>query len=217
MEGGHATRPPYGDRVAQRVRLALVLALAFVAVAAGSVLVFGSDGEDVPLPVRETFHGAIRPPGIPPADFRLRDERGKTVTLADLKGTPSVVTFLYTTCEDTCPTTAQQVAGALDRLGHDVPAVAIAVDPPRDTPASARAFLAKQRLSGRLRFLTGPTAELRRQWRAYGIQRQTEHLEHSAYVIVLDKRGVQRVGFPAGRVTPDALAADIARLERERG
>src|SRR3712207_7557048 len=32
--------------------------------------------------------------------FRLTDERGRTVTLGDLKGSPSIVTFLYTTCED---------------------------------------------------------------------------------------------------------------------
>jgi protein SCO1 len=206
----------YGGRVPQRARLALALALAFVATAAGAVLVFGSDGEDVPLPVNETFHGAIRPPGIPPSDFSLQDERGRTVTLDDLKGRPSIVTFLYTTCDDTCPTTAQQVVAGLDRLGHDVPAVAFAVDPPRDTQATARRFVAEHRVSGRLRFLTGPERELRRQWKAYGIQRQTEHLEHSAYVILLDARGRQRVGFPAGRLTPDMLAADLERLERER-
>ena len=198
-------------RVPVRARLAAVLAAIF-AVLGAVALVFGDD--DQPSTARG-FEGAVRPPGIPPADFRLSDENGRLVTLADLTGKPAVVTFLYTTCEDTCPTTAQQIASAFDRLGHDVPAVAIAVDPPRDTPAKARRFLAEQRLTGRMRFLTGPEPELRRQWRAYGIQRQTARLEHSAHVVVLDKEGVQRVGFPAGRVTPDALAHDIALLEKE--
>src|SRR5918998_279293 len=99
----------------------------------------------------------------------MRDEyRGKVVA----------VTFLYTTCEDTCPLAAQQVRGALDRLGHDVPVLAFAVDPPRDTPARARRFLAEQRLAGRMRFLTGPERELRRLWRAFGIQRQSPRHEH---------------------------------------
>ena len=195
-----------------RARLAIILAALFAVVAAAAI-VFADD--DAAEPGRRAFEGAIRPPGIPPADFRLTDEDGKRVTLGDLRGKPAVVTFLYTTCEDVCPTTAQQIVAAMDRLGHDVPAVAIAVDPPRDTPASAKRFLAEQRLSGRMRFLTGPERELRKQWRAYGIQRQTDELEHSAHVVVLDKRGVQRVGFPASRVTPDALAHDLKLLESE--
>jgi hypothetical protein len=37
----------------------------------------------------------------------------------------------------------------------------------------------------------------------------------SASTILLDKRGVQRVGFAASVLTPDALAHDLAILERE--
>jgi protein SCO1/2 len=145
----------------------------------------------------------------------MRDQDGKVATLSEYRGKPVVVTFLYTTCEDTCPLTAQQIRGALDELGRDVPVLVFAVDPPRDTPERARRFLAEQRITGRMRFLLGPEAELRRQWRAYGIQPQTESLEHSAYVVVLDGKGRQRIGFPAGQVTPSALANDIALLERE--
>ena len=194
-----------------RARLAIVLAATF-AIVAGAAVVFAG-GDDEPRP--KTFQGGLRPPGIPPANFTLQDEDGERVTLQDLEGTPAVVTFLYTTCEDTCPTVAQQIVGAMDRLGHDVPAIAIAVDPPRDTPDRARGFLAEQRLTGRLKFLTGPEPELRRQWQAYGIRRQAGELEHSAHVVLLDKRGRQRVGFPAGQLTPDALADDIALLEDE--
>ena len=64
----------------------------------------------------------------------LRDERGDPLRLADMRGKPVVVTFLYTTCKDTCPLTAQQIRIALDDLGHDVPVVAVSVDPANDTP-----------------------------------------------------------------------------------
>src|SRR5687768_2254446 len=158
--------------------------------------------------------GAIRPPGIPPEELDLRDQDGKLATLAEYRGKPVVVTFLYTTCEDTCPLTAQQIRGALDELGHDVPVLAIAVDPPRDTPERARRFLGEQRVAGRMRFLLGPRTELERQWKAYGIQPQKEGIEHSAYVVVLDGTGRQRIGFPAGQVTPEALANDLRLLER---
>ena len=195
-----------------RARLAVLLVATF-AVAAAFVLVIGRDDDEPRAQAR--FQGSIRPPGIPPAEFRMRDQDGEVATLREYRGKPVVVTFLYTTCEDTCPLTAQQIRGALDELGHDVPVLAIAVDPPRDTPERARRFLGEQRIAGRMRFLLGPEAELRRQWKAYGIQPQSDELEHSAYVVVLDGRGRQRIGFPAGQVTPDALANDIALLERE--
>lgn len=195
-----------------RARLAVLLVATFV-VAAAFVLVITRDDDEPRAQAR--FQGSIRPPGIPPAEFRMRDQDGRVATLREYRGEPVVVTFLYTTCEDTCPLTAQQIRGALDELGHDVPVLAIAVDPPRDTPERARRFLGEQRIAGRMRFLLGPEAELRRQWKAYGIQPQSDELEHSAYVVVLDGRGRQRIGFPAGQVTPDALANDIALLERE--
>ena len=197
--------------VAVRVRIAILLAAAFAIIGAAAVVF--ADGDDPSDP--GTFKGAIRPPGIAPADFRLADENGRATTLRDLKGGPAVVTFLYTTCDDTCPTVAQQIVAAMDRLGHDVPAVAIAVDPPTDTPERARAFLAEQRLTGRMRFLTGPRDELAKQWKAYGIRPQSDELEHSAHVVLLDGAGRQRIGFPAGQLTPDALANDIRLLERE--
>ena len=196
-----------------RVRLALIVTATFAVVAAGAFALSRDDAQ----PGRAGFQGAIRPPGIPPSDFRLTDEEGSTATLADVRGHVAIVTFLYTTCEDTCPLTAQQIRGALDRLGHDVPVLAFAVDPPRDTPARARRFLAEQKLTGRMRFLTGTRAALGRQWRAYGIRPQGEGFEHTAHVVLLDRRGVQRIGFPLDHLTPEALAADVRRLEAEDG
>ena len=195
-----------------RARLALMIAASF-AVAAAGVLILARDPE--PTPARG-FEGALRPPGVPPAEFRLRDQEGKVATLREYRGQVVVVTFLYTTCEDTCPLAAAQVRGALDRLGHDVPVLAVAVDPPRDTARSARRFLAEQKLLGRMRFLLGPREQLRRQWRAYGIRPQGEGFEHTAHVVLLDGRGRQRVGWPVEKLSPEGLANDVRALEAER-
>jgi protein SCO1/2 len=196
-----------------RVRFALLLVATFALAAAG-VVAFTGGSE--PAPSTEP-RGALRPPGIPPSDFRLTDQDGRAATLADVRGEVTIVTFLYTTCEETCPLTAQQIRGALDDLGHDVPVLAFAVDPPRDTPERARRFVAEQRMIGRMRFLTGPREELRRQWRAYGIRPQGDGFEHTAHVVLLDRRGVQRIGFPVDKLTPEALAHDVALLERDGG
>ena len=74
------------------------------------------------------------PKGVRAPDFELRNQDGEPISMRSLRGQPVVVTFLYTTARTRCPIQAQTVRGALDDLGHDVPALAIAVDPPRDTP-----------------------------------------------------------------------------------
>ena len=76
----------------------------------------------------------VRPPGAAAPAFRLRDQDGKPVTMAAYRGRPVVVAFVYSTCQDTCPAQVQTIRGALDELGHDVPVLAVSVDPANDTP-----------------------------------------------------------------------------------
>jgi protein SCO1 len=165
------------------------------------------------------FKGATRPPA-PPADFALRDQDGDLVQLSGLRGTVVVLTPLYTHCQDTCPLTAQQVRGALDDLSGDeregVRALALSVDPANDDADSARRFLVERRVSGYLDFLLGPRSELQPVWRDYGFAPQTKEEEHNSYVVLIDKRGRQRVGFPVDHLTPEDLAHDIRVLLRMR-
>jgi len=167
-------------------------------------------GADEPAPLR--FEGGVIPPGVRAPDFELTDERGRPVSMRQLRGRPVAVTFLYTTCEDTCPAQAQQIKGALDLLERPVPALAIAVDPPRDTPARARAFLAKYDLAGRMRWVLGSKPELEKVWRGFAIQEQLPEREHQARIVLVDPDGFQRVGFPADQATPERLAHDLREL-----
>jgi cytochrome oxidase Cu insertion factor (SCO1/SenC/PrrC family) len=68
-----------------------------------------------------------------------------------------------------------------------------------------------------MRWALGSAQQLQRLWKAYGIQPQTADEEHSASTVLLDARGVQRVGFATSVLTPQALAHDIAMLARESG
>ena len=195
-----------------RVRIALFLTGLFALTAIAGVLLFAAGEKTVG---GGGFAGATRPPSIPPAEFDLPDEHGRPVRLADLRGKPVVVTFLYTTCQDTCPLTVDQIRFALDELGHDVPVVAVSVDPRNDTSRAAKRFSLQRRMTGRMRWVLGDEARLRRLWAAYGVQPQSEREEHSATTVLLDGRGRQRVGFATSLLTAQALAHDIALLERE--
>jgi protein SCO1/2 len=191
-------------------RLVLALTTLVVIAAAG---VFGvwlaTRGEQAPA---AGWQGSIRPPGTHLPDFSLRDQDGETVTASSLRGEPVVVTFIYSTCEDTCPGQVQSIRGALDDLGRDVPVIGVSVDPANDTPGRARAFLLEQSMTGRMDFLLGSREELEPLWKAFGIAPQREGREHSAYTVLVDGEGRQRLGFPASQLTPSALAHDLARL-----
>jgi protein SCO1/2 len=198
------------------VVLALVLVGVF-ALAAAMVTARGRGDEEPAggLSRGSGFAGAVMPKGLRAPDFRLRDQDGDPISMRSLRGRPVVVTFLYTHCEDTCPVQAQTVRGALDLLGHDVPAIAVAVDPPRDTERSARAFLSKQRVLGRIDFVLGTRAQLQPVWDGFHIRSQSARGEHQARFTLVDARGFQRVGFPAFAATPEGLAHDLRILERE--
>jgi protein SCO1 len=209
------------DRVNPRIAIALgvagALALAAVLLAVlgdsrdAAVVEDGGTAAGVTAPASR-FAGATVPRGVRAPDFRLRDQDGRPVTMRELRGRPVVVTFLYTHCDESCPAQAQQIKGALDHLGRDLPAIAISVEPERDDERSARGFLAEQGVTGRLRFVLGSRDELEPLWRAYAIRPQSDEAEHQGRIVLVDSRGLQRVGFTAERATPEALANDLRLL-----
>ena len=197
-----------------RVLIALFLVAVF---SLGAVVLAApdDDGDDGVATASDRFEGAIMPRGLRAPDFSLRDQDGERVSMRDLRGEPVIVTFLYTNCEDTCPVQAQTIRGALDLLGEEVPALAVAVDPPRDTPESARAFLSEQRVLGRIDFVLGTRAELRPLWKGFFVRPQSVTQEHQARFTLVDKRGFQRVGYPGYEATPERLAHDLCLLAAE--
>ena len=134
--------------------------------------------------------------------------------MAQYRGKPVVVTYVYSHCKETCPIQAQMVRGALDDLGHDIPALAISVDPFADTPASARAFLKRADLTGRMRYVLGTRRQLQPIWRQFAIQPQLRDSEHQAYITLVDRKGLQRVAVPINQTSPEDLAHDMRVLEK---
>jgi len=200
-----------------RLRWVLTGLVVCAAAAVGAVMLAdrGDDG-GAAAKTSDQFAGALRPPGVPPEDFSLVDQDGAAASLADYRGQVVVLTFMYSTCEDTCPLQADQIRGALDDLGDDAPpALTVSVDPQNDTPDRAKRFLLRHGLTGRMRFLLGTRPQLAPIWRAYGVQPQGEAFDHSAYVLLIDRRGRQRIGFPLDQLTPEGLAHDIRLLRAD--
>jgi protein SCO1 len=196
----------------------VVLALLALAACAAAAMVGVGLGRAAREPALSTqgYAGAIRPPGATAPDVALRDQDGAPSSLAAFRGRPVVVTFLYSTCRDTCPAQVQTIRGALDDLGRDVPVVGVSVDPAGDTAERARRFVRRMRMTGRMTYLLGDRPALTRVWRAFGIRPKSADLEHSAYVVLVDGRGRQRIGFPSHELTQAGLAHDLARLTGAR-
>ena len=163
----------------------------------------------------ERFEGSIMPPGVRAPDFALRDQEGDRVSMRALRGRPVIVTFLYTTCEESCPAQAQQIKLGLDRLGEDLPTLAVAVEPKTDTPANARRFLREQGMVGRMDIVLGSRRQLEPVWKGFAIQPQRADVEHQARTVLIDARGYQRIGFPLDQLTPERLASDARTLLAE--
>jgi protein SCO1/2 len=212
--------------VSKRLIIALsaaaVLSLAAIVVAALGMRGSGDDSSSAQTPAAvvhgpaSPFEGASLPPGARAPKFSLRDQDGERVTMREYRGKPVIATFLYSHCKEECPAQAQQIKGALDKLGRDLPALAVSVDPAGDTPSSVKRFNRKQGVSGRIRWVLGSEAQLKKVWKGFATTSQTDGQEHLARIVLIDKRGFQRVGYPLREVTPDRLAHDLRILGREK-
>jgi protein SCO1/2 len=202
---------------AQRILLVVLVALL---TAIGVVLVTRPSSSSSETPAASTeFDGPTLPAGLRAANFSLTDQYGHRVTLSHYRGHVVVLTFIHSLCKDTCPFMVEQIKGALNDLpgsGRGVPAIGVSVAPAQDTVRHRKAFLSQHELTGRLVFVNGPMAAMRRVWHAYAIQPVTPKVDHSTFVLLIDKRGFERIGFAADQLTPEDLAHDIRALQRER-
>ena len=191
----------------QRARLVLIGV--FACLFAGFAGAWLAAGDSTSTKDRAAFEGFVRPAAATVPAFALRNQDSERVT-NPAEG-PVVYAFIYSHCEDVCPLEVQQIRGALDRIGRDVRVLGVSVDPADDTPASARAFLTKQHMTGRMDFLLGSEAELAPVWKAFGIAPQRDGRDHSASIVLADGKR-QRIGFPASQLTVGALERDLRRL-----
>jgi protein SCO1/2 len=163
------------------------------------------------------FDGPAMPPGLRAADFSLTDQTGHRVSVSQYRGHVVILTFIHSLCHDTCPFMVEQIKGALNTLPATpaVPAIGISVAPREDSVANRRRFLDRHQMEHRLAFLNGSSLAMRRVWHAYAIQPVKGPIDHSTFVFLIDRRGIERIGFPADQLTPEGLAHDIRVLERE--
>jgi protein SCO1 len=152
------------------------------------------------------------------ADFALRDQNGSVIRLSAQHGKVVFLTFLYTNCPDVCPLIASDLGTMLRSMPlaerQKVRVIAVSVDPAHDTRAAVRRFIAEHQLPPQFHYLTGTADELKPIWQSYNLLvmvKSVEVVSHSAYVLLIDRRGKPRLYYTA-HVTAADLLHDVPRF-----
>lgn len=155
--------------------------------------------------------------------FKLVDGDGRTVTDRDFGGKYMLIYFGYTFCPDVCPTTLNEVAEAVEKLGAKadrVQPIFITVDPKRDTPSVVKEYVAA--FSPRLIGLTGDDASIAAAAKAYRVYVAIRRTGEGGNDYTVDHSSVLYLMGPDGRfVAPlsadepaEKMAADLGKLVR---
>jgi len=168
-----------------------------------------------------TFAGPLRLPVVGPAPaFALVDQRGRALSLSDLRGKVLAISFVFTTCSDSCPVVTAKMAEIQRRLGTDfgrrVRFVSISVDPLTDTPERLRAYAAKfgADVPG-WSFLTGKPAQIDdvvRRFGAHARRAENGSVDHLTLTSLVDAQGRLRVQYLGYRFQVDEMLADLQAL-----
>jgi protein SCO1/2 len=150
-------------------------------------------------------------------DFALRDQNGRLVRSAELRGKVAVVTFLETRCREACPVIAERIRDAARSLDPEerarVAVLAVSTHPGDDTPASVREFLRRHRAGDSLRYLIGSESDLRPVWEKFQVLAAVDSGSadvHSAPVRIYDRDGAWVSTLHAGAdLTSASLANDV--------
>jgi len=163
-------------------------------------------------------------PRIKPApEFTLTTQDGKRLALKELRGKALAITFVYTSCADTCSLLTAKMAGIQDRLGIDfgkkVYFLSITVDAEHDTPNVLKRYAEAHRANfAGWAFLTGTSAEIGDVARRYGIyykKHSRGDIDHTFLTSLVDQSGILRVQYMGVRYNPDEMLLDLQSLIRE--
>jgi protein SCO1/2 len=150
--------------------------------------------------------------------FALRDQRGRLVSPATLRGRTAVLMFEDSLCKQACPIEGRLVAAAVNALPTRLRPriVVVSVDPWGDTRHSVEAAIRKWNLPVDASWLLGTRAQLAPVWRLYeiAVQRTKGDIVHSTALYLIDRNGDERAGFLLPFV-PGLVTDDLRKLSSE--
>ena len=191
---------PYLGRVSRRFYWIVLGVALIVGVGVGaSVAAMRSSGapSGPPWPGQSVGNAQLDP-GTPlggrAPGFTLTDQFGKPVSLRSFRSKVVVVSFNDPKCTTICPLTTTALLHAKELLGPAAGAVqmlGIAANPRATQVKWVRDYSEAHGMMHKWFFLTGSLPELKRVWKAYGIEAQVfrGQIDHTPATYVVDARG----------------------------
>jgi protein SCO1/2 len=160
------------------------------------------------------------------ADFRLTTQDEVDLRLSDLKGKVLLVSFIFTTCNGSCPATTHrmgQVQQALKDRGllkdGRVRLLSITLDPARDTPEVLRRYMKLYDADPKSwTFLTGPRDRVEKTIAAWGMWVKPTsggQLDHPSRVFLVDRQARVREIYNLQFLKVPWVVEDVQTLLKE--
>jgi protein SCO1/2 len=177
----------------------------------------------VSAPADDSRLAVIRPA---PA-FALTDQDGKAVRSEQLRGKVLLVSFIFTTCNGSCPATThrmEKIQGAFRERGllknGRVRLISITLDPARDSPAVLRRYMQMYDADpASWSFLTGSPKRVAGTIAAWGMwvrPAANGQLDHPSRIFLVDRRGRIREIYNLDFLKPAWVLEDVELLLREK-
>jgi protein SCO1/2 len=147
-------------------------------------------------------------------DFKLIDQRGRRLSLSELRGKVVAVNFVYTSCA--LPNYCLRIAnnfGVLQkrfkaRLGRDLILLTVTFDPVHDTPDVMSRYARRWDADpATWHFLTGPVEDVQKVCHLFGVDFFPDEglMSHSLHTAILDRRGRLVANIEGNQLTADQL------------
>ena len=160
-------------------------------------------------------------------DFSLTTQSGDALHLADLKGQVLLVSFIFTTCNGTCPATTHRMVQVQNALkanglwkGGRIRLLSISLDPARDKPEALRQYMKLYDVdASHWTFLTGSPEQITKTLGAWGMWARPAangQLDHPSRVFLVDTQGRIREIYNLAFLKPAWVVEDIQLLLNEK-
>jgi len=159
-------------------------------------------------------------------DFALKTQDGKNLSRSELNGKIVLVSFIFTTCNGTCPATTHRLASiqqelkarGLEKDSH-VQLISITLDPARDKPDTLKGYMRLYDLDpSNWSFLTGTVVQVNKVLEGWGMWSRPAangQLDHPSRVYLMDGLGRIREIYNLTFLKPGWVCEDIELLLKE--